>query len=150
MDTTEIISTIKKFIPIHNHFIGVFPKDQLPQVNKKSYSLIINTDASHQPGQHWVALNITDKKGSYFDSYGLPVVEPQILLYIANKCPKGCFISSKQIQGVNSVNCGVYCIIFICLIEKGLNFCEILNFFSSSTKINDFVINKYLEKFKNE
>jgi hypothetical protein len=49
-------------------FQGVYSIDTLPETPRL---LVCNTDPSHKPGQHWVALNVDSRRrGEYFDSFG--------------------------------------------------------------------------------
>ena len=64
-------------------FLGCFPMDRLPPFPSVfPKSMIINTQKSSQPGEHWVALVLTEKKCYYFDSFGWPIMEENILRYL--------------------------------------------------------------------
>ena len=39
-------------------FIGSFARDKLPKVKSLPAALIINTDTSTQPGEHWVDVSV--------------------------------------------------------------------------------------------
>jgi hypothetical protein len=56
-------------------FLGVFPSDELPSEEiTNPCSIIVNVDASTQPGSHWLAKRFEPRSSQayYFDSYGLP------------------------------------------------------------------------------
>ena len=36
------------------NFMGVFPRDQLPTINKYPASFVFNTDPSNKEGKHWL------------------------------------------------------------------------------------------------
>ena len=44
--------------------------------------MIINTLKYSQPGKHWVALVLTEKKCYYFDSFGWSIIEKNIKKYL--------------------------------------------------------------------
>ena len=55
------------------NFLGVRPCDQLPKtiIRKLPAMLVINTHPSYMPGEHWLAIYITENKhGLFFDSFG--------------------------------------------------------------------------------
>jgi len=64
-------------------FCGVFPSDKLPQQPlAKPSALVVNTDPSSKPGQHWVAFYFdVDNTGDFFDSFGQPPT-PQFMTFI--------------------------------------------------------------------
>ena len=64
---------LKKKLRNIKSFIGVYPRDALPNVGKRPVALIANTDSRYEPGEHWIAIILLkDGVGEYFDSYGLP------------------------------------------------------------------------------
>jgi len=73
MNTLEINNSLKKF----KTFLGAFPKDKLPKT-RKPCGLIINTDSSNNPGEHWVAIYTDNNCSEYFDSFGLPPLQEEI------------------------------------------------------------------------
>jgi hypothetical protein len=57
--------------PVGEHYLGAFPANKLPKLTKASeIGLISNTQKSHLPGSHWVAIYIKNREGEYFDSFG--------------------------------------------------------------------------------
>ena len=58
-----------------NAFKGIFAMDTLPQrVLHLPLLLIVNTQTSNLPGEHWKAIYIsTDKSGEVFDSLATPI-----------------------------------------------------------------------------
>jgi hypothetical protein len=59
MNTLEINRYLKKF----PQFKGTYPRDMLPTINRLPACVVINTDPSNEPGEHWVAVFI-DRNGS--------------------------------------------------------------------------------------
>ena len=63
------------------NFLGVFASDRMPSIHEIDNScknhhycaLIVNTDFSDKPGQHWVAyLYLPNHTAEFFDSNGQP------------------------------------------------------------------------------
>jgi len=72
MNSLELKQIISKDKLLSKTFIGIFAADQLNfNVSQKPSCLIINTDPSEKPGEHWVAIYF-DARGNaeYFDSFG--------------------------------------------------------------------------------
>jgi len=101
--------------------VGVFSKDKLPERQEGSYYINLQNDADGD-GTHWVFAKIyaedseenkvrpTDKIYSalYFDPFGIsPPKEVEAFLKPFAPFP----INTKQIQNINSTQCGWYCLI---------------------------------------
>ena len=96
----------------NNHFLGCYASDQLPTVPSSfPKSMIINTATSDTGGEHWVAIVMQRKRCYYFDSFGLPVINEDILHFLEDY--EKVTYSSKCIQNVLSSYCGKFCIAFI-------------------------------------
>ena len=49
------------------YFMGVFPSDKLPRFISRPALLVCNTDASHLPGLHWIAIFVDyDGRGEFY------------------------------------------------------------------------------------
>ena len=91
-------------------------------------SFIVNLQKSDLPGSHYVCILIKSDKIYYFDSLAFPIVNS----YIDKKLEtfnKDIYVSTKAIQGADSVFCGMYCIAFLVICQKK-SFEEFLNMFS--------------------
>jgi hypothetical protein len=134
------------------NLIGVFSKDMIPD-KKRVGSYVINMQ-DHDDGQgtHWVAFIIFENaKCCYFDSYG--VHAPKDILYFL-KIFKPIGTNKRQIQYINSVKCGYFCLAFI----KWFNnvdpkkedvyelYDDFINAFSSNLKLNDKIVMELLNK----
>ena len=121
-------------------FVGSFPRDKIPRVKSLPAALIMNTDTSTQPGEHWVAVYINeDGIGEYFDSFGLKPLFREIVEYLDNNC-KEWYYNNVTIQGLTSITCGQYCVLFVYLRSIGISLCQIINLFTTDYKINDEII----------
>ena len=71
---------INKLFKNNLNYLGTFPKDLLQSSSKNKFGLIINTDNSDMPGEHWVAIFKNNNKVEYFDSFGLPPLQEEIAI----------------------------------------------------------------------
>ncbi|GFT59535.1 uncharacterized protein TNCV_3406341 [Trichonephila clavipes] len=56
------------------YFQGVYSRDTLPPL-QENMCAIVNSDDSSQPGTHWLALFVNDKRElEFYDSFGQPPV----------------------------------------------------------------------------
>ena len=116
--------------------------DEGKNIKNGSY-YVFNLNNSNQRGSHWVALYKGKNKSYYFDSYGFycdKEIEPFIKPYIYNK---------KQIQNYNSSSCGFFCIAYIYFMyHNNNNLNGFINMFSDDTRLNDYILYRYLKKNK--
>ena len=110
MDSLQLYTICKNlFGPI---FEGVYAKNQLPVRNKPNRAFIINTDTSNLPGQHWIAVVVKENKGYIFDSLCM-LPPPLRLVYWMNQRYENWEYNKRQVQPIDSILCGVYCIHFL-------------------------------------
>ena len=74
MNTIKITHALQQDHFTKRTFCGVFPSDKLPKtIDKYPCAIVANTDASGQPGSHWVVFYFpSEQKGEFFNSYGQP------------------------------------------------------------------------------
>jgi hypothetical protein len=108
------------------HFSGVFSKNQLPNKIQDNENGVINLADSDNPGTHWVCYyNRSDLDYVlYFDSYGLP--PPAEVESYLKSSRKQVQYNTSEIQTLDTVLCGVYCIYVIKELDKGRNYYDIL------------------------
>ena len=140
------LSDVHPYMGSSVRWLGVFARDELPNLNKerRPFALVLNTDPSSKPGQHWLALfgpkegpiEIFDSFGLHTSSYGLAYLLPTYSLI--------------QLQSSFSALCGHYCIFFLnqrsnshVLINHN-SFYRIIDFLRK-THIPDNFVNKYVE-----
>lgn len=144
MDTILIKRLLKSF----NCFKGVYSSDNLPYDEELPLNIIVNTDPSNRPGEHWVAISINKNgKGEYFDSFGLPPLVPSIKKFLYSKCNNGCFYNNVQLQNIFSTTCGHYCVLFIIYHCQGYETKQMISKFNSNTPDNDIRINEIFNNF---
>ena len=128
-------------------FLGVFPCDLLPELKNVPCSIIVNTDKHDQRGEHWVAIYINSKRiGYYFDSYGLQPLNSEIEDYL-NSNTNGWKWFNHSIQGVDSIKCGQFSVLFILMKELGYTLNQITNLFTDNSKGNDFIAQQVFDYF---
>jgi len=137
MDSREI----KKKLRNIKSFIGVYPRDALPNVGKRPVALIANTDSKSEPGEHWIAIILLkDGRGEYFDSYGLPPLHGDFQRYMSKMCPSKWCYNTSDIQHPVSTSCGLFCIDFIRWRCKGETMEEFIMFYTYNSKFNDKLV----------
>ena len=103
---------IESLLEDNKNFMGCYASDQLPTVPLTfPKSLIINTATFETGGEHWVAIILHKNKCFYFDSFGLPIINENILQFLSNY--KKVTYSDVCIQNTFSNYCGKFCIAFI-------------------------------------
>lgn len=124
------------------HFLGVFPCNIHPQVNKniKNFSLIFNESKHNEDGTHFIAIFLSNNKLFYFDSLGLKCENEYILKFL-KKFEKDIIENKKQIQSYNSIFCGYFCLAFVTFMTKYNDLNKFLNIFNEKNlKLNDKII----------
>ena len=125
MWSTEIEHNLKH----DKYFMGCFASDLLPSFpNSFPKTLIINTKPSNMKGEHWVALVLKKKKCFYFDSFGVPILNDDILQFLQDYYKVT--YSDVCIQSVNSEKCGKFCIAFVKTFRSKQSYSEFLSNFN--------------------
>lgn len=107
-------------------FIGVFSRDEVPTKIHDNQSMVINMEDSEKSGSHWVCIynSHDDKFIEYFDSYGLP--PPEECIKSMKSTNKIVCYNTSQIQGINSILCGYYCMYYINERDNGKSMYDII------------------------
>ena len=142
-------NTIRKLFKTYKCFKGVFPCDQLPYNESLPLNIIVNTDPSYKPGQHWVAVSINRKSGGYyFVSFGLPPIVKEIFKFINTKAILGWVYNKTQIQNIKSSTCGNYSVLFKIARCSNVKPSDFIKKFNQNTKYNDYIMKKVFKNFK--
>jgi len=122
-------------------FLGTFPRDRLPTVIKRRPSgIIVNTDTSNEPGEHWVAIYLCrDGCAEYFDSFGLPPLHKEIIAFL-NDHNEGWDYNRVTLQDVSSDTCGIYAALYILKRLNGYSKHEFLSLFTKRVRVNDLAV----------
>lgn len=128
-------------------FIGCFAFDNLPAFPSKfPAKFVINTGSVKTEGEHWVALLMNSKECLYFDSFGVPIMDLEIMKYIKDKYSSVVF-SEVCIQYFKSKMCGQFCILFLRKVKNRKSFAKFINSFShDNLLLNDKKLKMYLKK----
>ena len=132
---------IDDFLRKDDNYLGTFPLDRLPELpNQFPKSIIINTHQSNKPGDHWIAIILTEKHAFYFDSFGLGIVDQQIQHFLLPRYSNIIF-NSLCIQHILSDKCGYYCIYFVKSVHNLKSYYKFLsNFMIDDLKLNDYIV----------
>ena len=93
-------------------------------------------------GTHWVCCWPGEKGVEYFDSFGMspPLEWEKEMFRLGHKT----FLSNEnQIQAVDSVRCGYYCLLFLNECNHGVSFANLLKRFSTDVRTNEQVVKNY-------
>lgn len=133
---------------------GVLPCDFLKNFKVQSYPciIVVNTDRSYQPGEHWCLFFIEHKGDAveFYDSYGLGIRAFAREFYdFARKNARGIYCNNIQLQNESSTVCGDYCLYFAYRRLQGKTPCEIYDEFSvSDLKDNDAKVRKFASEYE--
>ncbi|GFV85003.1 uncharacterized protein F54H12.2 [Trichonephila clavipes] len=74
MDGMQMYTVLSQEKTTSPYFQGVYSRDTLPPL-EENMCAIVNSDDSSQPGTHWLALFVNDKRElEFYDSFGQPPV----------------------------------------------------------------------------
>ena len=102
------------------NYRGTFSKDMLLKQINKNESVVINLqDYFNGQGTHWTAVYNSPESTDieYFDSFGL-VPPNEVVKYMRGV--KNLIYNGSQIQGINSIMCGYYCVYYIMKRYEGI------------------------------
>ena len=135
MNSLEMSAWLEKDQSTKSIFIGVFARDELPDIKKLPACFILNTENRSQAGEHWLAFYYNKHGIAYFfDSYGKSPAFFQLENYL-NKTSIEWIHNRKRLQG-KSQYCGIYCLLFLsyCSRQQTRNFFAL---FSDNFDLND-------------
>jgi hypothetical protein len=127
-------------------FIGVFPLDAIPAKLKSSTCVIINSDPSHLPGEHWLAVTV-DKDGHccFFDSFAKPAAfYGKRFEKLLSGTDKDYWRSKVTVQQATSNVCGFHVVYFTAQWLRSIDCNRIMDSYHSSPKVNDQMVVDYL------
>jgi hypothetical protein len=86
----------------------VFPLDKIPKI--RLGGLVVNTDPSYFPGEHWIAIYIKNHIINVYDPLGLyyPSLLKQKL-----KGKRNVIYNKTQNQSIDENTCGEYCLLWL-------------------------------------
>ncbi|GFX27679.1 uncharacterized protein TNCV_2129201 [Trichonephila clavipes] len=108
MDGMQMYTVLSQEKTTSPYFQGVYSRDTLPPL-EENMCAIVNSDDSSQPGTHWLALFVNDKRElEFYDSFG----QPPVFYNISTTTYLDVLWNSKVFQSPASNVCGQYCIYF--------------------------------------
>lgn len=138
MNTKEINEELVNW----KYYVGAFAIDKIPNISKRPISMIVNTDPSSMPGEHWIAIYLEgNKKGEYFDSFGFPPRDG-IKEFLNEQCPDGWRCSNIMLQQISAITCGAYCVMYIKMRSLGYTLKQFILLFTMSTPVNELILGK--------
>ena len=150
MYADQLINLINSDNTLKRIFCGIFAYDTLDNFSLKKNkicALIINTDPSTLPGEHWllVYFNPHIKTIIWFDSYGH---SPN---YYGKEIKKWLWsfglivkISSQKIQSEKSEYCGLFCLYVLYFLSRNVPLYKILSNFSVNLNYNDKIVQYFV------
>jgi len=141
LDLLKTRSNIEYLLQNVDHFLGCFPLDGLPPFPTSfPKSMIINTQSSGHPGEHWVALVLTETNCYYFDSFGLPTAPLNIHMYLQPHYKQIIYLDYR-IQDSSSNYCGAYCVSFVLHVQDNLSYDQFIGHYHSDNLLeNDEIL----------
>ena len=95
-------------------------------------------------GSHWISTYAKDNVINYFDSFGLPPF--QEMVNHAKRENVTLLHQNQQLQNLYTSTCGYYCLYFLNEMNKGKDYFDLLQVFSSDTNKNEKFIENYFRK----
>ena len=139
MNSIQIISVLQQ--DPHSMAARVISRDQLPNPYCTG-SFIMNTDPSHLPGRHWVAIySPTNGPIEFVDSLGYSPEHYQINQWSSYK------YNCRRLQPYQSNFCAFYCLYFIINRCNGLTLEQIMNEFGEDLHENDRIVSDFVHQF---
>ena len=149
MNTFELQSYLLDSINHKDFQIGVLASDELKSVTYQHFCIIVNSDPSNLPGQHWVCLLKRSKTIEFFDSFGKDIrfYGRNFEKFVQMHGGKVKY-NFTQLQSNQSLLCGQYCLFFLIYRNLNVSFYNILNCFSQDFDANDTIVSTFFGKLK--
>lgn len=143
--TNGYLEKISKKI-LGNEFLGVYPCDAHPKINKKNFYIIFNLSKHYEEGSHFVCLAKKDNVLTYFDALGTSLTNKDIKKFIKNliKSPLIFLDLKTKIQSDKSDFCGFFCLGFLIAQKKNIAPIKFFNMFEKRKEKNDSIIKNFI------
>jgi hypothetical protein len=117
----QLLDLVKKLnIP---HFRGIYNRDSLPDKPLEIENGILHSrDENDIRTGHWTSFYINHDKVYYFDSFGITPTK-EFCKYVS---PLQIITHNFQIQQLEDENCGELCVLFLYLINKGIDYFDVI------------------------
>ena len=138
MKSHQINEILSKDVFVGPVFLGVFPRDKLIQFGDGA--LVVNTDPSTKPGEHWIAVFVKNGSAEYFDSYGSDTPK-----WLKRNWKNVTWTSNPiPLQSPLSAVCGQYCIYYLLHRVRGNDMNSLLLNFTSDVDFNDRMVYDFI------
>lgn len=140
MDTEQLRGALLSNALTKNIFSAVLPANMLPNYPIRPALIIANTDESHKPGQHWIAIFVPRVgKPEFFNSFGGKPTNKYFISFL--KQYGSIRYNEVRLQSTFSIVCGEYCAVFLYCKAKNIDFQDFLELFSKTKlEANDELI----------
>lgn len=130
--------------PICQNYGGCFSCDTIPII-KAPINFIVNLSKEREIGTHFIALIIKEQSIFYFDSFGLPCTNEDILTYMG-KLSRQVFYNKLKVQDISSKMCGYYCALIVLRNDSACQLKGDLSFYTDSKllHLNDKLCTDYI------
>ena len=131
------------------NFLGCFPIDKIPEYIPHSSFLVLNTDRSSQPGEHWLLVDIDAHNNvCFFDTLAqAPRFYSHKLEQKLKSIDANFWQSNRVVQHLMSVACGFHVVYFACLRLRGISCSQIvLGIYTENLHQNDVVARRFVQK----
>ena len=140
MNNCELEKAIRQDPVTSEVFLGVYPRDKIPNPTAETNCLIVNTAKEGTPGEHWVAMYKDGRKYEFFDSYGRKAFANEFIgnnLYTYN---------ATLLQSPVSAVCGEYCLYYLYYRSRGESQDSIIEALLSSSEDADTIVRDFVEQ----
>ena len=126
-------------------FLGVFARDELPNIKEYPTCFIFNSKPRTHEGEHWLAIHYDKNKNAiFFDSYGMHPEYYNLEKYLEITSRDWTY-NKTRLQGSSSY-CGYYAMLFlICKTRNETN--KFFKYFNTNYNLNDKKILKFINDF---
>lgn len=106
-----------------SYFKGVYACDKIPSTlkTKKHFAIVCNLSVSNQPGSHFISIIAMPNYVLYIDSIGIPITNIYIQRFL-ELMKRVVYVNTKQLQAIESMHCGFYCIMYVLHFSKNENY----------------------------
>lgn len=145
MNSLQIHRVLTHDLHAQRYFMGVFPSDKVPKLQRFPAAIVINTDKHDESGTHWLALYMENKQTlEFYDSFGLPPETYGEDIYRYVKTFKVVQWNILPLQSPTSNVCGQFCIYFV--VKRCQGFCMKMIVTPLAGKKNDFRMYQFVKK----
>ena len=125
---------IQAYYQNESRFNGAYSRDNLPDKIKDG-AYVINLDEYSDIGTHWIALYVSNKSVTYFDSFGVEQIPKEIKKFINNK---NIIANIYRVQNYDSIMFSYFSIGFINYMIMGKSLTDF------TMKNDDIILNYFL------